>query len=453
MLSNINEGDWGVKINPSARKSIHAGCSTCIENKIMGRYGCSHRKEKQINTGQSQGTDEVDNVMSKLAPPYNSSRPLPTRKSVSRRNSIDVPGANNSDETDDDNELYRSAAQSDFNTSRDEFLTSTNNSPTQDRDTHRRDIHTRSSPKNGSYISGNTLESYNISPAHNISRKDISDYETRYDTRSSQNGYMSGIILESARINSAHNLNTRRESDSETTRGGNKFKYVGLILVLAVVAIGINIDYFLRTIDTENDIFSNDIIFHDHISSLGAKYKVSRDAILRLKVGISTISKNQDAASFMLIYDSRAESFNAQVLFSFVEELALKTVQYLRNNSNSIQNVIVDTDHIETESELRALQSEVEKTGVMIVPNINDVPSELAMAFHYYCDEYNPLVKSSAIFFTLDAAACIYSKEVTHTFIEKCLLNKWNDIHKDKIGPLLTRVVNVIIDISNITLL
>lgn len=51
-------------------------------------------------------------------------------------------------------------------------------------------------------------------------------------------------------------------------------------------------------------------------------------------------------------------------------------------------------------------QDEVYESGVMLVKDIENVPSQLAMAFHYYCDEYNPLVKRSAIFFTLNWAKC-----------------------------------------------
>lgn len=51
-------------------------------------------------------------------------------------------------------------------------------------------------------------------------------------------------------------------------------------------------------------------------------------------------------------------------------------------------------------------QDEVYESGVMLVKDIESVPSQLAMAFHYYCDEYNPLVKRSAIFFTLNWAKC-----------------------------------------------
>lgn len=51
-------------------------------------------------------------------------------------------------------------------------------------------------------------------------------------------------------------------------------------------------------------------------------------------------------------------------------------------------------------------RDDVDRSGVMLVKEIDGVPSELAMAFHYYCDEYEPLVKRSAIFFTLNMANC-----------------------------------------------
>lgn len=51
-------------------------------------------------------------------------------------------------------------------------------------------------------------------------------------------------------------------------------------------------------------------------------------------------------------------------------------------------------------------REDLHKSGVMLVKDIEAIPSSLAMAFHYFCDEYNPLVKKSAIFFTIDLAKC-----------------------------------------------
>lgn len=69
----------------------------------------------------------------------------------------------------------------------------------------------------------------------------------------------------------------------------------------------------------------------------------------------------------------------------------------------------VDTSNLKMNSVyefMNEYREGLDKTGVMLVKDLHNVPSDLAMAFHYYCDEYNPLVKKSAIFFTLNLSNC-----------------------------------------------
>ncbi|KOB69527.1 Uncharacterized protein OBRU01_10689 [Operophtera brumata] len=88
---------------------------------------------------------------------------------------------------------------------------------------------------------------------------------------------------------------------------------------------------------------------------------------------------------------------------------------------------------------LSIFRKDLDRTGVMLVKDLEAIPSTLAMAFHYYCDEYNPLVKKNNQ----------SGKKTTHAVIEKCLAQKWNGVPPDSIGPLLTRVVSVLIDVTS----
>lgn len=41
-------------------------------------------------------------------------------------------------------------------------------------------------------------------------------------------------------------------------------------------------------------------------------------------------------------------------------------------------------------------------------------------------------------------------KKPTHAHIEKCLAKKWHGVPADNIGPLLARVVNIVVDLTSI---
>lgn len=55
---------------------------------------------------------------------------------------------------------------------------------------------------------------------------------------------------------------------------------------------------------------------------------------------------------------------------------------------------------------MKQYEYKVAKSGVMVVKDVDRIPSSLAMAFHYFCDEFSPLVAKSAIFFTLNLDNC-----------------------------------------------
>lgn len=79
------------------------------------------------------------------------------------------------------------------------------------------------------------------------------------------------------------------------------------------------------------------------------------------------------------------------------------------NDSTAVQPTVIHSSELNMQSHSELMNEyrlEVAKTGVMLVKDIDRIPSSLAMAFHYFCDEYNPLVAKSAIFFTLNLEQC-----------------------------------------------
>lgn len=165
-----------------------------------------------------------------------------------------------------------------------------------------------------------------------------------------------------------------------------------------------------------------------------------------MQSGIATIASKEDSGSFIFLYDSKRSNFIQDDFDNFINDLATKTAKYLRNKSEDVEHLAIsrsDLISLRTHGDfIRNYQQLVNKTGVMLVKEMDLVPTDLAMAFHYYCDKYNPLVKKSAIFFTLDVGRCLnYDFKTVHGLVEKCLASKWTGVPQDNIGPLLTRVV------------
>ncbi|XP_068628837.1 uncharacterized protein [Battus philenor] len=238
--------------------------------------------------------------------------------------------------------------------------------------------------------------------------------------------------------------------DSPKRNNGSCMK----ILLLPLVAVlGVFSSFYFNIFDVsvqKSDIIYDRTKFFNDLTYLGQKYKVTDNSLLQIKSGINTIFQNQDAGSFIFAYNSHNSNYDPVFFNNFMDELAQYAARFLRNDTIIQNHVIVDGSKLKMKvhSELiERYQADVTKTGVMLVKDIDEMPSNLAMAFHYYCDEYNPLIKKSAILFTLDMAKCS-DPRTSHASIENCLARKWSTIPKDNIIPLLTRVVSIVVDVT-----
>ncbi|CAG9575633.1 unnamed protein product [Danaus chrysippus] len=150
------------------------------------------------------------------------------------------------------------------------------------------------------------------------------------------------------------------ESNSKKT-GFNAVLYIVLPIIACVASMML---YNMRTIgESEIDVYDEQSFYND-VKHLGIKYKVPDNAILKVRTG---------------------------------------------NDTREIHHLVINPTNliVQTEKEfMNFYQKDVDERGVMLIKDVDDIPSHLAMAFHYYCDEFNPLVKKSAIFLTLNLAKC-----------------------------------------------
>lgn len=71
MYRGLNWQNKAITIKPSARRSIHSDCETCLSKGLrgMGKYGLGNKSSKDIsdlsyrrNVSHDDGVDEVDNM-------------------------------------------------------------------------------------------------------------------------------------------------------------------------------------------------------------------------------------------------------------------------------------------------------------------------------------------------------------------------------------------------------
>ncbi|XP_073941564.1 uncharacterized protein isoform X2 [Choristoneura fumiferana] len=394
MSKNTDLGNGGRKIVPSARKSIHSHTYSYVLTKPaeMVRYGKASSEESsedETSGPSARGTDEVDNIISK---PQHTSSPILTKEN--RRHSITPP-----------HQIY-------------------------------------SERPYVNELKAREIENSPISKGLNWTLESAASPRSTSRSTDSRNSSHSSQSPNLSRLNQSNHINEENKSRVVL------FYLIPIVMIVAALAF-----YCQQSTLAINDVY-DELRFHTDLNELGAKYKVGGNSILKIQTGISTIYKREDTTGCLIfVYNSMSENFDPIKFDGFVNNVASKAAKFLRNDNVSVQYLVVEGSDLKMQSHsqlVKAYREDMAKTGVLLIRDVEHVPSPLAMAFHYYCDEFNPLVKKSAVFFTLNSAKCHNSDEKSsHATVEKCLKEKWSTIPKDNIGPLLTRVVSIVVDVTS----
>ncbi|XP_028169235.1 uncharacterized protein LOC114359158 isoform X1 [Ostrinia furnacalis] len=404
---------------PSARRSIHQHNYCIFPNYSdnMGRYGLKANNDDRTALLSIRGheTDEVDNVMSKFT---RETSPVPLRRKRNkkiRRNSLSISNQECTDDDESDSNLLAKSLPANLPS----YYCSD-------------DAH-QSLPSD--FFKANNSTSFSETRANQMIRNDEYNYRNNFDLQ-----------------------NEDYVNESQIKQKTNSYSFITLLLLGIIGAIAaFYYNDFNKVLTEKSSINSYDQVkFRKDMDYLGEKYKINDNSILEVQSGISTILERNDTGSFIFVYNGKSVNFDFMQFSNLVEEIATTAARFLRNDSTSVQPTVVHSSELhnmQSHSELmNEFRHDVAKTGVMLVKDVDKIPSSLAMAFHYFCDEYNPLVAKSAIFFTLDMEKCsnLSEQKSTHSGIEKCLANKWNTLPKDNVKPLLARVVSVVINVTGV---
>ncbi|XP_018321899.1 uncharacterized protein LOC108734736 isoform X2 [Agrilus planipennis] len=213
------------------------------------------------------------------------------------------------------------------------------------------------------------------------------------------------------------------------------------LYILALMAVTVAVSY--QTFFS----YSSDPTVTLSITDLKNNFPHQRlDTWIAIESGIHDIQIMNKPSVFLIIYDDQTQD----VLNKFIKDVSVFASCTLNGNCSvnpvelkgeklhdlQIQDygILIDKYH-----------SQIQQKSVMIIYNLEEVPAELAQAFHVFCDEYNPLVRKSAYFFTMKIKN---DEGSTISDIEGILRQKWYSLKDDLFDPLFTRISSMIIVIQ-----
>lgn len=228
----------------------------------------------------------------------------------------------------------------------------------------------------------------------------------------------------------------------------NSKTVLGIAASVAFCAI-----FLMRVSGNTSDVY-DPRSFSKDLNSLREDYKLTNESLLTFKAGLQFIKREESTSCIILSYgNNRVPSEDS----NFIESLSSAAAKYLRNSIEA-NPIILDRDELSVEDQ-EYLQINyrhaLEDRSVMAIKHLETVPAKTALAFHYFCDEYYPLVKNTAIILLFDTSKCdIGNTNDVRTNalqrVERCLTQQWSQIDDDELKPLLTRVINVVIDLDKV---
>lgn len=171
----------------------------------------------------------------------------------------------------------------------------------------------------------------------------------------------------------------------------------------------------------------------------------------QIQVGIEHVQNDEppEPAVFLLVYSERRTATN--VLNRIVETVILcldSKGGALTLPSSELQSKATIKDYGILIEKYRPV---LEEKRVMIVRDVHTVPASVAPVFHVFCDTTGPVVKKSAIFFTMEMQEdeIPLTRNALYQSVEKRLETLWkNGVDKDKIQPLITRMTENVLHIN-----
>lgn len=169
--------------------------------------------------------------------------------------------------------------------------------------------------------------------------------------------------------------------------------------------------------------------------------------------GIKAITRNQpnQPAVFLMLYSDRSAGKVARCLAKSLSEIATEYISILRSrpvelNGNELDNSYFIEDRGRVLEKYKEL---IRENGVMIVTDLQDVPTEVAKSFHFMTDKFSPLVEKAVYFFTLYVDSIPPDYRQWSKTAQQTLKTLWKDMDNHILAPLVGRMTQEPMAISS----
>lgn len=262
-----------------------------------------------------------------------------------------------------------------------------------------------------------------------------SDVEDTDDSEEEQFGYHIAPDCDQPECLSSDDVKSEESGVRSSIMSENKFVIGVVILVIAVIAVVISSEN-LVTNNVTLDCLKKEFPLQD------------QDFWIALETGLQEVVRFKKPSVFLFLYKEDGESTTDKLLTNIAtyascvlnncnEKPIVLSSEDLSNN----EILKVDGGHL-----LNTYKSDLETVHVMIVKNLENVPSYAAKVLHSFCDDISPAVGKSVFFLTLKVPE-FPKKEMR--YVRLLLKEKWQDIKEDHFEPLFARISSMILPLKS----
>lgn len=222
----------------------------------------------------------------------------------------------------------------------------------------------------------------------------------------------------------------------------NKLTCCFLLLILLLITSLIYKNAHIRN-SNEEQYFS--------LESLQVQYHKQDSQFWRAIVtGIDLTIEEEQPSSYIFLFESDAQETTKKLLQD-LSKYAVCRLTTCDSHAINFQDEILESPKFHNApdfgSVLANLKENLTDNGLMIVENLDEVPEKFALAFHFFCDEFSPLVKKSAFFFTMKVNKFGKSPLDDLRYVEQVLRRSWNGMNEDTFLPLFTRISSMLLKV------
>lgn len=186
---------------------------------------------------------------------------------------------------------------------------------------------------------------------------------------------------------------TRRPSSRATGLASHKNHFI-ILLVATFIAYASYYAYEVFTTTTKIDCNFDDIRL---------KLPEQDEYFWKtFETGVEHVINNDPTAptTYLLLYN---DTFLAKDMLRKVVD-RIKTCMHTDHDpiiihSTDLETTAILKDHGNLITEYK---DKLSRSQIMTIKDVNELPGQIAQAFHYFCDEYNPVVHRAVIIFTLN---------------------------------------------------